>query len=293
MPMHQLAPHIPVCILLLLPVGLVRGQDESPAAPEPVKIVEGGALHTQLRSLFPDAIASGQKRLVIEITPNPDGLDAGGISNPKIPDITAVRRFPKDGAGYTGAKGESKTVAQAITQAGNLPDIKIVALAPGDGGTTIKKRPTLWWFQSEQSKMAEIEFILTEISERPRELLRLPLKAMPAGFNSLDLEARWLDQAGITLQPDQPYQWTIALRAGDKSSAVYAKLRRVPDEDLATQLTADPYAPDTLTKLSETGNWYELFDAVARLARHHTEENTVTQARKALLDDAKLSKHLP
>ena len=291
--MNRFTHHVPLCILLLLPAGFCCGQDEAPAESEPVKIVEGGALHTQLHALFPDALAPDQKRLVIEITPNPDGLDEGGGSNPKIPNIDAVLRFPKGGAGYTGAKGESKTVAQAITQAGNRPDIKIVALAPGDGGITIKERPTLWWFQSEDSKMAEIEFILTEISERPRELLRLPLKAMPAGFNSLDLEARWLDQAGIILQPNQPYQWTIALRAGDNSSAVYAQLRRIPNEDLAKQIATDPYAPEPLTKLSEIGNWYELFDAVARLARHHADENTVTQARKALLDDAQLSKHLP
>lgn len=291
--MNRYVPHVPLCLLLLLPADLSRGQDEPQATPEPVKIVEGGALHTQLRSLFPDAIAPGQKRLVIEITPNPDGLDAGGISNPKIPTIAAVRRLPKGGAGYTGAKGESTNLTGAITRAGNRPDIKIVALAPGDGGVTIKERPTLWWFQSEESQMAEIEFILTEISERPRELLRLPLKAMPAGFNSLDLEARWLDQTGITLQADQPYQWTIALRAGDNSSAVYAQLRRIPNEDLAGQIAADPFAPESLTTLSEIGNWYELFDAVARLARHHADESTATEARKALLDDAMLSKHLP
>lgn len=284
-------------LLLALPC---PGQDADPPDPA-VEVVEGDERHEALRSLFPGEIRPGQKQLVVKISPPKPAPESGdrATADPvdKAPAETTPAKPPRPETvrvvKFRGNRGIDKNLTVAATRAGDRPDIKLVALAPGDAGITLLERPTLWWFQSQDSKRAELEFILTEISSRPTELLRLPLKAMPAGFNSFNLGARWMDPTGIALQPGKQYQWTIALRAGDKSPAVYAKLRRVPDAALEELLETDPYSTGALEKLSESGNWYELLDTIALLVRRHPDEQAFTQIRNELFTAAKLSKHLP
>lgn len=250
-------------------------------------------LHALAKVVGAEALA-GKRKIVIEIDPADPAVaapadPAAGVGDaaPRIPaGLRAMSQF-------RGKSGHDKNLVHAATRAGDVPELKLVALAPGDEGTTIRPQPRFWWHQSAASRNGELEFILTEIQgRRPRELLRVPLAAMPAGYNSFDLANPTLNPNLAELSTESPYQWTIVLRGNDAGSAVFAKVKRLREPTLEEALRASPDQETTLKSLSDSGNWYELFDTVALLARRYPGEDEATSARWMLLKDAGIGGHL-
>jgi hypothetical protein len=256
-------------------VPLALPADEPPA----IELESGDPLLESLARRFPDAFKDNPKQVTLSIKPD----KAATTRASAVPDHLASL------VDFRGKKGRAENNVNTITRSGNQPDLKLVALSPGDEGITVRGQPSLWWHQSAASENAEVEFILTEISgRRPKELIRQKLRSMPKGYNSLSLASRQLNPDQVALRPGTDYQWTVAVREADSGSAVFAKIRRKETPALERQVLENPAAPETLQSLSESGNWYELFDIVFRLARHHPGDPRIAATQQKLLSQAQL-----
>lgn len=275
----------------LLAISPTRGRAETAAGDElRVQLRHDDSRIEELGKVLGAEALAGKRRIVIEIDPAPDSGAPAAMAEAEAPKIPAGLRALSQ---FRGKSGHDKNLVHAATRAGNVPELKLLALAPGDEGITVRQFPRFWWHQSSPSRNGELEFILTEIQgRRPVELLRLPLAAMPAGYNSVDLANPTLNPNRAGLGTELSYQWTIALRGSDAGSAVFAKVKRVQDPRIEELLASPPDLEGILKSLSASGNWYELFDSVAMLARRHPGENDATSARRLLLKDAGIDGHL-
>lgn len=274
-----------ITLLVLFPLLRVPAQEEDSEEILQIEIKADDPLLRQLEARFPRLLTEAPNRFSITVdrTLPPRGPATMQAAVP--PNLGAL-------ANYNGKAGRTDNNAHLITRAGNQPALRIVALSPGDEGTSVHAKPVLWWHQSGPSANAELEFILTKLGgRRPEELLRVPLRPMPGGFNSLSLANPALNPEGLELAPGIPYQWTISVRGEDTNAAVFATLQRTENKTLAEAVTEAPLDPETLNSLSASGNWYELFDVVSRLARRHPEDDNATSARDALVKQAGLNLH--
>lgn len=180
------------------------------------------------------------------------------------PELAALLRF-KPKSLKDGSTGGSRVIA--ATRSGGGPPVKLVALAPSSGGITSSSQPRLWWWQSADTVPGEMEFALTRMDGRPQTVLAVKLGAMKAGYNAIDLSNPSINPTKITLEDKIEYQWTLGCFSQLQKDSVFVRMSRVDDPALAKLLNADPFSSATLTSLSESGNWYELFDTVALLSR--------------------------
>lgn len=166
---------------------------------------------------------------------------------------------------FKGKTGAPTTCTVTATRNGKPTGIRLVILAPGNEGVTRKSRPRLWWHQSEATAARDLEFTLSRRDEaNPTVLLQRPLLAMEKGFNFVDLEHPGFNNKNITLESGGIYQWTIRLVSEETAPQVFCRMK--------VGLSETPNTAPDLGKLAESGNWYELFDAVATSAQDSSSE---------------------
>jgi hypothetical protein len=177
--------------------------------------------------------------------------------------------------------------------AGNIParvsggargggaDTVLVALVPNHIALTTQAQPSLFWFQS---KPAKAKFELTVVEpKKPKPLLSLTAQiADKPGIHRVKL-ARYK----IELQPDVPYEWSVAIvpDAENRSRDVIAKgvIKRInPPGDLATRVEkADDV--ERAAAYAEAGIWYDAFESVSNAIEAHPDDASLRAQRASLL----------
>jgi hypothetical protein len=285
--MKALLPLLLAGNLWLVPA-VAPAQDE---APPTIELDAGDELARQLVDRFPEIFAKNPDHVVLRMKPG----DGARQIAPRPEYLSKYASVPSlDLSDYQGSTGKTDDNVMLSTRQGDnsLPKIKIVVLAPGNEGLTVKGQPSLWWYQSQQSRFKEVTFILTEMSGRPRERMRIDLKAMPKGYNSLNLADPALNLDNVVLKSGVDYQWTIAVRSDEAGASVFNKIRRVDNPALEKLAVETPAEASTLKALSEAGNWYELFDSISRLARYFPDNEEALAARAKLIAQAKLTERI-
>jgi hypothetical protein len=203
------------------------------------------------------------------------------------PELAALLRLkPKNQRDVP--KAESRVVA-ATRNGGGAP-VKLVALAPNAGGITTLGQPRLWWWQSADTAAGEMEFVLTRMDSRPRSVLVTKLGAMKAGYNAIDLSHPLINPTKVTMEPGIEYQWTLGCFSQLKKDSVFVRMTRVDNPPLAKLVETDRFSATTLTSLSDSGNWYELFDTVAFPSRLAPENPDLAAIRSRLLNEIGLDR---
>lgn len=181
-------------------------------------------------------------------------------TKPVSKELAALMRYkPKPGR----AKPATGRRVIAATRSGGAAPVKLVALAPAAAGITAVAQPRLWWWQSAPTSGGELEFVLTRMGTRPTTVIEVKLGPMKAGFNAIDLSGTAVNPTKATLEPGAEYQWTLGCFSGPRKESVFVRMARVEDPALAKLLAAEPGSAASVASLSESGNWYELFDTVA------------------------------
>ena len=208
---------------------------------------------------------------------------------PVSPELAALLKFkPKQKKEPT--RSGSRVIA--ATRSGGAGPVKLVALAPVSGGITVSSQPRLWWWQSAATAGGELEFALTGMSGRPKSLLAIKLGPMKAGYNAIDLSNPAINPAKIALESGGEYQWSLGCFSQQRKDSVFVRMDRVDDPALALRLSADPASAATLNSLSESGNWYELFDTVAFSSGSAPENADLSAVRARLLSQIGLEQDL-
>lgn len=145
-------------------------------------------------------------------------------------------------------------------------------------------QPRLWWWQSESTAGGELEFALTHMGKRPKSLLVVKLGPMKAGYNAIDLSSLAINPTKIGLETGAEYQWTLGCFSGQRKDSVFVRMDRTDDPALANLLATEPGSAAALTSLSESGNWYELFDTVAFSSGSAPENPELAAIRTRLLN---------
>ena len=218
----------------------------------------------------------------------PPAQQAKPAPNEKLsPELAALLRFkPKNQKDVP--KAESRVVA--ATRSGGGTPIKLVALAPTAGGITTLDQPRLWWWQSANTAAGEVEFVLTRMDGRPRSVLVIKLGAMKAGYNAINLANPLINPTKVTMEPGIEYQWTLGCFSQLEKDSVFVRMIRVENPALAKLVATDRFSAATLTSLSDSGNWYELFDTVAFPSRLTPENPELATIRSRLLNEIGLDR---
>jgi Domain of Unknown Function (DUF928) len=210
-------------------------------------------------------------------------------TKPVSPELAALLKY-KPKPNKESKRGGSRVIA--ATRSGGAVPVKLAALAPAGGGISCSSQPRLWWWQSAATSGGELEFVITLMGKRPKSLLAVKLGPMKAGYNALDLSNPAINREKIVLEPGAEYQWSIGCFSGQRKDSVFVRLDRIDNPDLTKQLVSDPTSAATITVLSESGNWYELFDAVAFSSGMTPANPELTAIRARLLAEVGLDGEL-
>lgn len=267
--MMKANPSVIPCIAAWMISALLTAQDAKPSAP-------GNAAQPPT----PKAENNG---------PSTKDLDSKPAAPPAKPaGLSGIIRYNAKAGRDPGGKDRNVTAA---SRANGQPDLKLVALSPGGSATTLLPTPTLWWHQSQPTAHGELQLSLSKLdASRPETVLIARLPAKPAGFQSVNLAHPDINPRLRKLEPGGRYQWSLSLVGRDQKSSVYTRLGLDPHPEVEKALRDLPDDPATLTALSASGNWHELFDRVASLARDHPDERSFAKNRDALLEQTGLSK---
>ena len=173
---------------------------------------------------------------------------------------------------------------RGVTRGPKQIPIKLVAIAPDSVGVTHLESPRIWWWQSASTSPGEMMFQLETVTQPPVLVFKVKLNALPAGFNVLDPTKLGKDHK-FRLNPGVEYSWVLTCFSGVAQNPVKGRVVRKNDLDLASFKATDP---KRIAALSESKNWYELFDAVALPARVAPAGNGYVAIRQKLLDQAGL-----
>jgi hypothetical protein len=202
---------------------------------------------------------------------------------PKIsPEEAAKIRFM---AKRSGKPNGGRT--QGVTRGENKPPLKLVAIAPGTVGVTHLESPRIWWWQSASTSPGEMEFELATVEEPPVLVFKSKLSALPAGYNAFSPAGLAKDHK-FRLKPGVEYEWVLSCFEGKTKSSVIGRIVRQNDLDLTAFNAGQALDPKRITALSESGNWYELFDSVALPARVDAAGNGYASIRQRLLEQVGL-----
>jgi hypothetical protein len=193
-----------------------------------------------------------------------------------------------------------KLVYKPPAVAGNIPtrvsggargedgvNTELFALVPNHLALTTQAQPSLFWFQS---KPAKATFELTVVEpKKAKPLLSLTSPdANKAGIHRVKL-ARYK----VELQPDIPYEWSVAVVPDpeNRSKDILAKgvIKRInPPGDLAGRVEK----ADDLQRASayaQAGVWYDALDAISNAIDAHPNDASLREQRASLLKQVGLS----
>jgi hypothetical protein len=179
------------------------------------------------------------------------------------------------GAGYKPRKAVSESAGKgsqvlAATRGPEKSALKLVALAPENGGVTLSAQPRIWWWQSSPTAPGELEFTLSKVGNPSRTVYSVKIGARMKGYHAIDLSDERINPKDVSLDPGGKYMWSLGCdvppaKAGDIATRNSVKVFLVRDsnEVLEGKLAEKPVSSEVVGELSESGNWYELFDLVA------------------------------
>lgn len=207
---------------------------------------------------------------------------------------------PPAAAEASPAHAPTKLVYKPPATAGNIPtrvsggargengvDSALFALVPNHLALTTQAQPSLFWFQS---KPAKAKFELTVVEpKKAKPLLSLTSPdADKPGIHRIKL-ARYK----IELQPDIPYEWSVAIVPDmeNRSKDVIAKgvIKRIsPPGNLADRIgKADDL--ERASAYAQAGIWYDALDAVSNAIEAHPNDESLKEQRASLLKQVGLS----
>ena len=170
--------------------------------------------------------------------------------------------------------------------AGDGPSVTLEVLAPDHAGLTVSAQPTLYWFVSQRIEIDAELTIVDDTSVDPLLELKLTPPIEP-GIHALSLE-----EHGIQLAPNVPYQWFVAVVV-DPSQRSYdiisgGEIERVAqNRDLASQLRSVG-TQETPQAYAEAGIWYDALDGLSTQIGNSPNDAGLRQQRAALLDQVGL-----
>jgi hypothetical protein len=186
-------------------------------------------------------------------------------------DEDVVYRPPSQGASRARMGGGSRAGVK-------LPTIE--ALVPDHAGRTLAAKPVLYWFCSEPTNL-KAEFSLVDATTLDT-VKRVPVPSpTQAGWQKIDL-----NDLGIELAPDTPYDWRVAILAGtgknsDNAVAGGTIDRIAPDHTLAAA-AAEMHNAAPIQRavfFAASGVWY---DAIAAIMTELERDPANAAAKKAL-----------
>ena len=166
------------------------------------------------------------------------------------------------------------------------PSVTLEVLAPDHAGLTVSAQPTLYWFVSQRIETDAELTIVDDTSVDPLLELKLTPPIEP-GIHALSLE-----EHGIQLAPNVPYQWFVAVVV-DPSQRSYdiisgGEIERVAQtSDLASQLRSVG-TQETPQAYAEAGIWYDALDGLSTQIGNSPNDAGLRQQRAALLDQVGL-----
>ena len=166
------------------------------------------------------------------------------------------------------------------------PSVTLEVLAPDHAGLTVSAQPTLYWFVSQRIETDAKLTIVDDTSVDPLLELKLTPPIEP-GIHALSLE-----EHGIQLAPNVPYQWFVAVVV-DPSQRSYdviagGEIERVAQtSELASQLRSVG-TQETPQAYAEAGIWYDALDGLSTQIGNSPNDAGLRQQRAALLDQVGL-----
>ena len=206
---------------------------------------------------------------------------AGASAPPAAPSASApVYRLPKVGQprGRIGGGRRGPMLGGA----------EIQALVPDHVGQTTAAQPNLYWYLAEPAQ-GEVAFEVTVVDERAIDPVVDRRLARPAATG---LQSIRLADLGVSLEPGQEYQWSVAVVPDpqDHAKDVVASgwIQRVPAPDgLAGQLAAA--GPEgAATVYGEAGLWYDMLAAAYDRIGAHPDDEGYRAELAAVLEQAGL-----
>ncbi len=166
------------------------------------------------------------------------------------------------------------------------PSVTLEVLAPDHAGLTVSAQPTLYWFVSQRIETDAELTIVDDTSVDPLLELKLTPPIEP-GIHALSLE-----EHGIQLAPNVPYQWFVAVVV-DPSQRSYdviagGEIERVAQtSELASQLRSVG-TQETPQAYAEAGIWYDALDGLSTQIGNSPNDARLRQQRAVLLDQVGL-----
>lgn len=261
-------------------IGLLHGEEAVPAAPAatPTK-VEAPAAKTE------EAKPKKSRRRGVPAAPAAfKDLSSGAAYKPK----KAVAK----------ASGKGSQVL-AATRSGGKSALRLVALAPENDGVTLAAQPRIWWWQSAATAPGELEFTLSRVGKPSRTVFAVKLGARKVGYHAIDLSDERINPKGVSLDSGAKYVWSVGcdvppVKAGEvpTKNSVKVFMVRDSDEKLEGLLAETPVSGETVGLLSDSGNWYELFDLVTFSSRLQPDHAGLASLRDQMLGQVGLKSEI-
>lgn len=254
-------------------IGVLHGEDAAPAATP--KQGEAPAAKTE------EAKPSKSRRRGVPAAPAAfKDLSGGAIYKPK----KAVAK----------SSGKGSQVL-AATRGSDKSALRLVALAPENDGVTLAAQPRIWWWQSAATAPGELEFTLSRVGTPSRTVFTVKLGARKTGYHAIDLADERINPKAVSLDSGAKYVWSVGcdvppVKAGEipTKNSVKVFMVRESDEKIAGLLAETPLSGETVGLLSDSGNWYELFDLVAFSSRLQPDHEGLATLRDQMLNQVGL-----
>jgi len=194
-----------------------------------------------------------------------------------------VYKAPLRGAPVTRVGGGTRSVA--------TKQIALSALAPSETGYTMRDKPTIYWYVSEDlTSPVELTVVSTEnLEEAAKPALELKLQPpIRKGLHALSLE-----EHGVTLKPGVEYQWFVAVvnDAAQRSGDVVAggSIKRVGESDAVRVRLAQAAPLQRAAVYAGEGIWYDALDQLSQLIRAEPANYGLRAQRAGLLEQVGLT----
>lgn len=167
------------------------------------------------------------------------------------------------------------------SRGGSSDGVKVEALVPDAVALTTKEQPSLYWFQSKESK-TRCEVTLTEPNVAKPLLVLESSKSASAGIHRIRLS-----DFKVKLKPGVVYKWSVALvlDPSHRSQDILATgiVQHVePSAELSKKLaTADDSSRAAI--YASEGIWYDAMESVSNLIEKNPKDKVLQDQRASLL----------